>query len=513
MPAPVPPLRRSSKSLRTADSPINEFIHKALATPGLISFAAGLVDEESLPCAAVQAAMTAVLTDPQRGRAALQYGSTQGWPPLRQQVLEMLGDADGVDPAAAGLSPQDVVITTGSQQLLYLLAELLLDPGDIVITESPSYFVFHSVLHSHGVRVLGVPMDVGGLQLDRLQHLLDQLDRNRKLDRVKLIYTVDYFQNPTGITLAAERRPRLVELARRYSRTHRLLIVEDAAYRELRYDGEDLPSIKSHDRDNQFVVYCGTFSKPCAPGLKTGYAIVPADVREPLLHLKGNHDFGSAHLLQVALAELVASGAYAAQVARLRQVYRRKRDRMLEELERCFGDLPGVRWIRPAGGLYVWLTFDELETGPDSPLAAAALAEGVLYVPGQLAEPATDSDTDEDTAASWDVGVGMVADADADVVAGAVAEVGIAADADTDAAPAPTARLNGTQPYAKQGFATNGLPRPHRPLGMRNLGDCRRACRLSFGVATETEIVEGVRRFRRAVDRVRAAATPRAGTF
>jgi 2-aminoadipate transaminase len=382
---PPAPLARSGKSLRTTDSPITYFIQKALENPDLISFAAGLVDEESVPTTEFGAAVAAILADPVTARAALQYGSTQGLPTLREQVLQLVCRADGVEPAAVNLTPNDVVITTGSQQLLYLLGELLLDPGDIVITEAPSYFVYHSLLQSHGVRVLTVPMDDDGLDPQALEAVLLRLQRSGELHRLKLIYTVDYFQNPTGLTLSADRRPKLVELARRFSSSHRILILEDIAYRELRYAGEDIPSIKRFDPTNEFVVTTGTFSKSCSPGLKTGYAVLPRDVLEPLLHLKSSHDFGSTNLVQYVLSRLIATGMYAQHVEKLRGVYRHKRNVMQAALEREFGDCAEVTWTTPQGGLYFWLTFNGLDTGPGGPLVAAGLETGVLYVPGEFA--------------------------------------------------------------------------------------------------------------------------------
>ena len=381
---PPAPLSRSEKSRRTTDSPITYFIQKALETPELISFAAGLVDEESLPVEAVGQAVAELMADPVEARAALQYGSTQGHPALREQVLEQLCAADGVRPEEVNLSVEDVAITTGSQQLLYLLGEILFDPGDIVITEAPSYFVYHSLLQSHGVRVLTVPMDDRGMLTDKLETLLEKLKRSGELSRVKVIYTVDYFQNPTGLTLAAERRPKLVELARRFSIDHRILILEDAAYRELRYTGDDIASVKRHDATNEFVVYTGTFSKPLSPGMKTGYAMMPRDVMAPLLHLKGSHDFGSTNLCQYAISRLIESGAYAHHLDSLRQVYRRKRDLMLTALRDEFADLPAATWTVPSGGLYVWLTLDGMDTGPNGPLVGAGLDAGVLYVPGEF---------------------------------------------------------------------------------------------------------------------------------
>jgi 2-aminoadipate transaminase len=380
-----PPLPLSSRSRRTTDSPISYFIQKAIDTSGLISLAAGLVDEESLPTQEVGEAVARLMADPATGRTALQYGSNQGLTALRERVLADLCAADEVSPADLGIAVEDVLLTTGSQQLLYLVGEALIEPGDIVITEAPSYFVFHDCLKSHGARVLAVPMDAGGMNVEALDDLLGRLDRSGELDRMKLIYTVDYFQNPTGLTLAADRRPRLVETARRFSRRHRILILEDAAYRELRYDGPDLPSLKRFDPGNSFVAYTSTFSKSCAPGLKTGYAIVPRDLVAPLCNLKGNHDFGSTNLAQHVVSELMATGAYHRHVARLRTVYQSKRDALLRSLTVEFADWPEVRWTRPGGGLYVWLTFPpHIDAGPGGPLVQRALDAGVLYVPGQF---------------------------------------------------------------------------------------------------------------------------------
>lgn len=381
---PPAPLPLSERSRRTGDSPISFLIRKAIEDPSLISLAAGLVDEQTLPTADFADAVRTIMADPAAGRAALQYGSTQGLRSLRERVLNHVCAADGVAPREVGLSADDVLLTTGSQQLLYLLGEALCDPGDVVLTEAPSYFVYHDCLKSQGVRAVSVPMDAGGMDLDALDATLTRLDRAGELHRVKLIYAVDYFQNPTGLSLAADRRPRLVELARKYSRSHRLLVLEDAAYRELRYDGPDVTSVKRYDTRNEFVIYASTFSKPCSPGVKTGYAILPRDLVAPLCHLKGNHDFGSANVLQHVLDRLMATGAYHRHVELLRGTYRAKKETMLRALEAEFADWPEVTWTEPAGGLYVWLTFPpHLDAGPDGPLVGRAVEEGLLYVPGQ----------------------------------------------------------------------------------------------------------------------------------
>jgi 2-aminoadipate transaminase len=378
-------IRFSKKSQRTPESPISYFMEQALRNPHLISLAAGMVDSGSLPVEHISATVSELLADPKVARAALQYGTTQGHRKLRENLLTHLHNLDGVDPRQNHVSVEEVVVTTGSQQLLYLLSELLLDAEDIVITEAPSYFVYHSVLQGTGVEIRTVPMDEEGMIVETLDELLKSLDESGDLRRVKLIYTVDYFQNPTGLTLSSERRKAFMEVVQRFSAKQRLLVLEDAAYRELRYDGEDLPSLKSMDANNQNIIYSGTFSKPCSPGLKTGYAMLPADLVEPLIRLKGNHDFGSSNLAQYILNHVWETGRYHTHVAHLRDVYRLKRDAMLDALQTEFGEISGAEWTSPHGGMFVWLTLPEgTLTGTGTPLLRAAIDEGVLYIPGEF---------------------------------------------------------------------------------------------------------------------------------
>jgi len=378
------PVYLSQRSQRTADQPISYFMQQAIENPRLISLAAGLVDADSLPAAEVQSAVEWVLGDPSRARSALQYGTTHGYAALRQHLVQRAAQADHLQPRDMGLSAENCVITTGSQQLLYLLSEVLLDVDDIVITAAPSYFVYHGTLRSMGVRTYAVPADADGLDTDALAALLRRLNRS-ELAKLRLIYVVDYFDNPTGSTLSLRRRQHLLELVRQYSQDHRLFILEDAAYRELRFGGEDLPSIKSFDKHNEYVILAQTFSKPCAPGLKTGYAFVPAELREPLLRIKGNHDFGSSNFTQHVLLRLLETGVFDAHVDRLRNVYRQKRDILLEALASAFPRSTGVSWLVPQGGMYVWLSFPpDVNTGPSGRLMSQALEEGVLYVPGEF---------------------------------------------------------------------------------------------------------------------------------
>ena len=267
--------------------------------------------------------------------------------------------------------------------MLYLIGDALIDPGDIVISANPSYFVYTGALSSLGARVMTVPMDERGMDVEGVARLLSRIEAAGELGRVKFVYCTSFYQNPTGLTLSAERRPRLLEIVRSFSRRHRILILEDAAYRELRYDGPAHRSIKSYDADNRFTILSHTFSKPFAPGLKLGYTALPGDLLEAVLHQKGNHDFGSSNLTQNIALEAMMDGSYDHHVKVLQAAYRIKRDAMLLALERSMPVLPGLSWTRPDGGLYVWLTLpDSLNTSRAGTIFRECVEAGVLYVPG-----------------------------------------------------------------------------------------------------------------------------------
>ncbi len=381
----------SAKARRTKDQPISELIATALANPSLINLAAGLVDPLTLPDEYVAGAAAAVLGDVPTARKALQYDTTLGLSALRRAMLSHLEALEGKSAGEMGITPDSLVVTTGSQQALYLVADVMLDEGDIVICASPDYFVYTGALVSLGARLVSVPIDEQGMDVEAVEKTLAALDARGKLQRVKFIYCASYFQNPTGLTLSLERRRRLLDIVQRYSRKHRILILEDAAYRELRYDGESLPSIKSFDAANRHTVLASTFSKPLAPGLKTGYTAMPPDLLHAVLQQKGNHDFGSPALCQYLCHRIVEQGDYARHVERLRQSYRAKRDMMLAALARTLGDVPGVSWTRPGGGLYVWLTLPRHVDASRAGMFDEAVSAGVLYVPGDYCTPADEA--------------------------------------------------------------------------------------------------------------------------
>ncbi len=377
----------SRRVASAAVPPISDLMHRALAQPHLISLAAGFVDQQSLPVAEIAAAAAALVADGELARAALQYGTTLGHAPLREYVLDDVLSGDRQTRAASGLSSERVVLTAGSNQLLHLVTECLCDPGDIVLCAAPTYFVYLGLLAGIGVRGVGVAADEDGLIPEAVEEELARRASVGEARRVKAVYAVSYFDNPSSATLSLERRGRLLDVVQRWSRDagQPLYILEDAAYREMRYDVDDLPSIRSFDETGDTVVYAGTFSKSFSPGLRVGWGIVPPMLVAPVCHFKGHIDFGSAHFNQALMARAIEMGFYRPHIDTLRTVYRGKLAVMLSACERHLGKVSGVRWRVPHGGLYVWLTLDEgIDAGPDGTLFDLAVKEGMLYVPGEF---------------------------------------------------------------------------------------------------------------------------------
>ncbi len=358
--------------------------------PQVLSLAAGLVDASSLPLTETLEAARSILSDESRGRLALQYGTSLGDLRLRQQLAEYHNrlERTSVPMRTREATADEFVCTTGSQQLLALLADTLLDPGDICLVAAATYFVFLGVLDGVGAHTIALPADEHGLRMDALTAELQRLESVGELSRVKLIYVVSEFENPTGISLSLDRRAELVAIAKDWSRRRgeMIYVLEDAAYRELHYDGSMPRSVWSCDADGDTVIHAGTFSKSFSPGLRVGFGLMPHELRKSINDLKGNQDFGSANFNQHLLAELLASGRFATHAAEVRAAYRLKRDAMLSAADEFFADLSGVSWVHPHGGLYVWMTLPpHVATGFDSPLFRRAVdVEQVMYVPGEL---------------------------------------------------------------------------------------------------------------------------------
>jgi 2-aminoadipate transaminase len=370
---------------RTEEPPISWLMAMALAQPKLISLAAGFTDNESLPVKKVRRLLDEILRAPASGQAALQYGTTAGDAALRALTAHRLQMLDAQRSAGQAYAPDRMIITNGSQQMLYMVTEALCDPGDIVLVEDPSYFVYLGILQSHGVGARGVRMEKDGLDLKGLEAVLRSLKESGELRRVKLLYLVSYYQNPTGRTTSFAKKAGALKLLRQYERAagHPLYLLEDAAYRELRFDGEDVRSALAIKGSHSRVIYAGTYSKPFATGTRVGFGLLPQPVLRPVLRIKGNHDFGSSNLLQQLLARALSSGRYEEHLTDLRVRYAHKARVMRKALLDHFP--PEVEWWEPSGGLYFWARLPQrLSSGPKSKFFQKALASGVLYVPGEL---------------------------------------------------------------------------------------------------------------------------------
>ncbi len=294
------------------------------------------------------------------GARALQYSTTEGHPPLRAWIAAHMSSAWGT-----AVTADEVLITTGSQQGLDLTAKLFLDEGDLLLCESPTYLADLQSFQVFGPRCLGVPTDDQGLDLDALER---QLDR----ERPKLVYVIPNAQNPSGRTWSVERRRAFVELITR----HELPVIEDAAYGDVIFDGAIPPALKAFDTRG-LVVTLGTFSKILCPGLRLGWVAASPELREKYVILKQSTDLHTPTLTQMLAARWLQSADFDANLARIRALYRERRDVMVAALE---SELPGLRFTRPAGGLFVWL---QLPEDVDArALLKRCLERQVAFVPG-----------------------------------------------------------------------------------------------------------------------------------
>ncbi len=379
-------VKLSQRASWAAGQPISDLMSLALANPDLISLAAGFVDQTSLPVQPTQRALEAIFADSREAKASLQYGTTPGFPPLREQLLAHIIDQDGV--GSQSLSIDQIVVTAGSNQLLHLVVECLIDPGDIVLCAAPTYFVFLGTVESVGGRSVGVATDDQGMIPESLEQTLRRLEVDGQLARVKAIYLVPYYDNPRGLTMPLARCERIVDIARRWSKQSKIHVIADDAYRALRYEGDDVPSLRSCDEDGETVIVAGTFSKSYSPGIRVGWGILPKHLVGPVCDQKGNIDFGSPNFSQHLMAKVLQLGLLTPHIDRIRDNYRGKRDALLAAADEFLAPIAGVTWTRPGGGLYVWAELpDDIDTGPNGRLFDAAVAEGVIYVPGQYGFP------------------------------------------------------------------------------------------------------------------------------
>jgi 2-aminoadipate transaminase len=342
-----------------ASSPVREIL-ALTQRPGVISFAGGLPAPELFDAPGLREAFAAALADGAYGRT-LQYSTTEGDPALRAAIAARLG--------ARGLATEadDVLITSGSQQALTLIAAVLVEPGDTVLVEEPSYLAALQCFQMAGARVVPVPCDDDGLDPDAVAALV-------RRERPKLLYTVPTFHNPTGRTLPAARRAALAQVAARVG----LWIVEDDPYGELRYRGEPVPHVASLPGAEDRTIALSTLSKVLVPGLRIGWLRAPAALRRALVVAKQAADLHTSTIDQAAAAHWLASCDLDAHIAGLRAVYAPRRDALVDGLPATLPE--GSRWTRPDGGMFVWV---RLPDGWDADaLLPAALEREVAFVPG-----------------------------------------------------------------------------------------------------------------------------------
>jgi 2-aminoadipate transaminase len=353
-------------------SAIRELL-KYTEKPDIISFAGGLPAPDVFPVEELNAACNRVLQE--QGAMALQYSTTEGYLPLREMIAR--------HSARYGIkiTPENVLITSGSQQALDILGKVFIDPGDRILVESPTYLAAIQAWNAYGAEFITVPMDDDGMNIDYLEEALRA--------GPKFIYVLPNFQNPTGVTLALERRKKLNDLADQYG----VPIVEDDPYGQLRYEGEHLPSIvvlDSQNRDDGHpcyrgnVIYLSTFSKTLAPGLRLGWVIAPPEVIAKLVQAKQGADLHTATFNQVVAYEVSRGGFLDRHIHTIRDVYGKRRDLMLAAMEREFP--PEVHRTYPEGGLFLWGTLPSYMDAKN--LLVSCLERKVAFVPGAPFHPA-----------------------------------------------------------------------------------------------------------------------------
>lgn len=367
--------RYAQRTQRMTSSVVRELL-KITARPDIISFAGGLPAPELFPIEEFRAAADTVLKT--HGPQSLQYSLTEGYPALRELIVRRMARYGIV------VTIDNVLITTGSQQALDLIGKVLINPGDKILTEEPTYLGAIQAFTMYGAEYVTVPIDDDGLQTDRLEEALRS--------GPKFIYALPNFQNPAGTTLPLARRTELVALANRYG----VPIIEDDPYGQLRYEGEHIKPLvvldaESHNCQNNGrysgnVIYLSTFSKTLAPGLRLGWVVAPKDVLSMMVQAKQGTDLHSSTFDQMVAYEVARDGFIDRHLLRIRDVYRRRRDVMLAALARAFPDpAVGVRWTRPQGGLFLWVTVpDGIDTGE---LLLEAVQERVAFVPGTAFHP------------------------------------------------------------------------------------------------------------------------------
>ena len=332
----------------------------------VISLAGGLPDTSTFPPDSYASLMRTVAAN--SCARALQYAPTEGMARLKHCIVDVMR-AEGMD-----ADPDEILVTTGGQQVIDLLCKTLIDPGDVIVAEAPTYPGAVPTFCAYQADVVQVTMDRDGMRVDELEATLDELERTGR--RPKFIYTVPNFHNPAGVTLSLERRRELVRIAQE----RELLVLEDNPYGLLRYEGDPLPTLLSLDGGN-YVVYASTFSKILSPGVRLGWTVAPRPVLEKMNIGKQSSDLCSSSLSQYFVAAYFEAGPWHEYVRSLIEIYRRRRDVMLDALAEHYPR--EAEWTHPEGGLFIWATLPDYIDTTD--LLARVLEQRVAFVPGRAA--------------------------------------------------------------------------------------------------------------------------------
>ncbi len=362
--------RYAQRTQRMTSSVIRELL-KLTELPDIISFAGGLPGPDLFPVEEMKEATEIVLET--RGRVALQYSTTEGFPPLREMIVRHMARYGIV------VDIDNVLITSGSQQALDLIGKILINPGDKILTENPTYLGALQAFTMYGAEFVTVPTDDNGMMTSRLEDALRC--------GPKFMYALPNFQNPSGVTMPYDRRRELIRTADHYG----IPIIEDDPYGQLRYEGDHIKPLVTIDAEclecnhngkyTGNVIYLSTFSKTLAPGLRLGWIVAPKEVIHRFVQAKQGTDLQSSTFDQMVAYEVGHGGFIDRHVHRIREVYGHRRDVMLRALEKAFPDpSQGVRWTHPQGGLFLWATLPEwMDTGE---LLKEAVKEKVAFVPG-----------------------------------------------------------------------------------------------------------------------------------
>ena len=330
--------------------------------PDIVSLAGGMPNLSALPMEMMASVVEKLLSE--NGQEALQYGSGQGHLKLREQICDVMA-LEGIN-----AHPDDVVVTTGSQQALDLISRIFIDPGDVVLVEAPSYVGALGTFHQYEAQVVHVAMDNDGMIPEALRQAITTTRAAGR--KIKFLYLIPNYQNPAGVLLPADRRTEILEICR----TEGIFVIEDNPYGLLGFDRPSPNAMRAEDSEN--VVYLGSFSKTIAPGFRVGWALVPQSLKEKLVIASESSILCPSNFSQLSISSYLSDQPWRDQIASFCELYRVRRDAMLESLEQHFP--AGATWTKPEGGFYVWVTLPpEIDTKAMMPKAIVAK---VAYVPG-----------------------------------------------------------------------------------------------------------------------------------